>query len=88
MKKIFDFMGTFSDFMWGIPIAGLIAAVAIIITFYTKGFQFRYFGKIIKNTLGNLKDKGSGETGNFSLACRMHFHSKYNWKPAISSVLQ
>lgn len=63
MNKIVDFMGAFSDFMWGIPIAGLIAVVAIIITFYTKGFQFRFFGKIIKNTLGNLKDKGSGETG-------------------------
>lgn len=51
----------FTDWLWGIPMLALITVAAIAYTIALKGFQFRYFPLIMKNTFGKIFDKGKGE---------------------------
>lgn len=47
-----DFMISIGNALWGLPLIIMLFAISIIYTAGTKGFQFRYFGHIIKNTFG------------------------------------
>lgn len=42
------------DFLWGMPMLILLCIVAILYTVGNKGFQFVYFGYIMKNTFGKI----------------------------------
>lgn len=57
------FMEKFVDFLWGTPLIFTILFTGIVFTIFSGGFQFRYFGHIIKETFGKLfkKDTSQGE---------------------------
>lgn len=40
------------NFLWGMPLIIMLFGIALVYTIGTRGFQFRYFGYILKNTFG------------------------------------
>lgn len=62
---IIDLIMDFTNWLWGWPLLILTVVVAVSLTLNYKAFQFTIFGHAIKNTLGRIFDKGTGE-GNIS----------------------
>ncbi len=50
-------------FIWGVPSMICIIGVGLLLTFRTKGLQFRRFGYILKHTLGTIFDKKEAAEG-------------------------
>lgn len=52
----------FGNFLWGAPMLISLCVVSVMYTIGTKGFQFKYFGHVMKNTFGDIfnKKEGSG----------------------------
>lgn len=69
---IIDLVAKISGFVWGLPMILSIVACGFLFTFGSKFFVFRYFGHIIKNTIGNLSSSNNKDkTGvsPFEAAC-------------------
>ncbi|MDR1965628.1 MAG: sodium:alanine symporter family protein [Synergistaceae bacterium] len=60
-----EIIGKVTDFVWGLPLIGLVLFVGLLFTIGSGLFQFRFLGHIMKNTFGSMlkKDDGSGEKG-------------------------
>ncbi len=56
-QTIWKFINAVVAWIWGIPILILLVGGGIILTIVIGGIQFRYFGFIMKNTVGTLFDK-------------------------------
>ena len=55
-KKMFlETMESIGDFLWGTPMLVSIIGCGIVYTLISKGFTFRHFGYIMKNTFGKMK---------------------------------
>ena len=48
-------MESIGDFLWGTPMLVSIIGCGIVYTLISKGFTFRHFGYIMKNTFGKMK---------------------------------
>lgn len=72
LMKIANVIISIGNFLWGVPMLTLLGLLGIILTVGTKGFQFRRFGHIWKNTLGTGNRKqGESQKGisSFKAAC-------------------
>ena len=61
---IINAMMAVSNWLWGWPLLILTVVVAVVLTIKYKGFQFRFFGHSLKNTLGKIFEKSEGGEGN------------------------
>ena len=61
---IINAMMAVSNWLWGWPLLILTVVVAVALTIKYKGFQFRFFGHSLKNTLGKIFEKSEGGEGN------------------------
>ena len=61
---IINAMMAVSNWIWGWPLLILTVVVAVTLTIKYKGFQFRFFGHSLKNTLGKIFEKNEGSEGN------------------------
>ncbi len=64
MNLIAKINAAVNSVVWGPPMLILLVGTGILLTFMTKGFQFRKFGYAMKNTLGKIFKKheaGDGE---------------------------
>ena len=57
---IINAMMAVSNWLWGWPLLILTVVVAVVLTIKYKGFQFRFFGHSLKNTLGKIFEKSEG----------------------------
>lgn len=57
LQTIYDGISSFTSWVWGIPVLGLLVVSGIIITFSIGGIQFTKLGYALKNTLGTLFNK-------------------------------
>ncbi len=53
-------------FIWGVPSMICIIGVGLLLTFRTKGLQFRRFGYILKHTLGTIFEKKEAAEGSLT----------------------
>ncbi|MYL60186.1 sodium:alanine symporter family protein, partial [Virgibacillus halodenitrificans] len=62
MEVIETFVADISNFLWTYLLSFLLVITGLIYTFRLKFFQFRYFGHILKNTIGQVfkKNKHTG----------------------------
>lgn len=64
MEGFSAFLSKLSNILWGAPVLILIFSVGLLYAVKTKFFQIRYFGHIMKNTIGEVFAKqGVGEKG-------------------------
>lgn len=52
-----------SNFLWGVPLAGLVVGSGLILTLVTGFIIYRKFGFVMKNTFGKMFDKTAAEEG-------------------------
>ena len=57
-----EFMTTLDSFIWGAPFLGTLIGAGIIFVLVSKGFVFRHFGHIWKNTLGTVIGGGDSKS--------------------------
>lgn len=63
MHDLFNFFTKISWFLWGTPMLILILGSGIFLTLGISGFQFRYFGYFLKNTLFSIFKKENQNVG-------------------------
>lgn len=51
---LFDLMMAVADWFWGLPMLFLTGFIAIVYTVANRGFQFTYFGHVMKATFGSI----------------------------------
>ena len=56
-----DFLNRLNGMLWGLPLIVLMLAAGLYFTLRSGFFQFRYFGFILKRTLGRLSERGNGD---------------------------
>lgn len=66
MEALLKFAAWLANILWQTPTLLLIGTVAVVLTIGSRGFQFRRFGYIMKNTVGKLREKGAAGSGNLS----------------------
>lgn len=54
LQKVADINSAINGVVWGIPALVLLIGTGVLMTVLTKGFQFRQFGHMIKETIGGL----------------------------------
>ena len=54
-----EFMTTLDSIIWGTPFLATLIGAGIIFVIVSKGFVFRHFGHIWKNTLGTVTKGGT-----------------------------
>lgn len=71
LMEIVNRLIAIGNFIWGIPLLAILLLLAITLTIGCRGFQFRYFGHILKSTLGNMSGAGGSGKGisSFRAAC-------------------
>ena len=57
--SLYEIMSTIDGFLWGPPYLYGLMGIGVILVIVTKGFAFRRFGYVFKNTLGALGKKGA-----------------------------
>jgi AGCS family alanine or glycine:cation symporter len=57
MESISNFLTQVDSILWGAPVLILLFAVGLLYSIKTKFFQFRKFGHIMKNTIGEIFSK-------------------------------
>lgn len=65
--SLYEILSTIDGFLWGNPYLFSLMGIGAIIVIMSKGFVFRHFGHIMKNTLGSLtskeaRDKNEGKS--------------------------
>ncbi|MDR1136661.1 MAG: amino acid carrier protein [Clostridiales Family XIII bacterium] len=50
-----------TDFIWGLPLIGLVLCVGLLLSIGSGFFQFRHFGHIMKNTFGLMLNRDKNE---------------------------
>ena len=62
LTVIEDINGAVNDFAWGPVMLVLLVGTGVWFTVRTKGFQFKYFGHMWRNTIGKVFKKSEGIT--------------------------
>lgn len=57
MAGIMNIVNTLIGWIWGIPILVVLVGGGILLTWINRGIQFRRFGFIMKNTIGQIFDR-------------------------------
>ncbi|WP_101846814.1 sodium:alanine symporter family protein [Halobacillus sp. Marseille-P3879] len=57
METFEDFIAHISNFLWNYPLAIILIAGGIFLTFRLKFFQFRFFGHVLHQTVGQIFKK-------------------------------
>ncbi|WP_431801859.1 alanine/glycine:cation symporter family protein [Halobacillus andaensis] len=57
METFEDFIAEISNFLWNYPLAIILIAGGIFLTFRLKFFQFRFFGHVLHQTVGQIFKK-------------------------------
>ncbi|WP_425432214.1 alanine/glycine:cation symporter family protein [Halobacillus massiliensis] len=62
MEAFEQIIANISNFLWTYPLAIILIAGGVFLTIRLKFFQFRFFGHVLKNTVGQIfkKDKQTG----------------------------
>ena len=66
LQMIEQINNSVNAFIWGVPSMICIIGVGLLLTFRTKGLQFRRFGYILKHTLGTIFEKKEAAEGSLT----------------------
>ena len=60
-KEMLEFLGWLDGVLWGLPLIVLMLVTGLYFTVRSGFFQFRYFGWILKRTIGKIFDRKASE---------------------------
>ncbi len=70
LEKLNTILGEIDDFVWGVPLSGLILAVGMLLTIRVGALQFTKLGSAFKLTFKKEPNaKGHGESSSFGALC-------------------
>lgn len=71
IMQVINILINISNVLWGLPMLTVLLLLAVCLTIGCKGFQFRYFGHIMKVTLGSMTNQKESSKGisSFKAAC-------------------